>query len=129
MKSYSELKDDIDFAFVLGYGTNAGGKMKILDYSEEREVYLTYYDSETYREKDAISVMDETSLRQIAKDMGGDYIYMSQKKAVDNALKKIQKGAQEKLDEKSEKGYEDTYYLFLLPLLTILLIEFRKGAH
>ena len=90
LKSYSDLKKNVDGGAVLGYGTNKGGKMKVKKYSfSESKEYLEDNTQNTYPHPKAISKIDEENLKQIAKDLGIEYVNMQKTSNVDKILKKI----------------------------------------
>lgn len=115
LESYAELKGFLDGGAVLGYGTAAGGKMRESSYSS----YLK--DPETGQ--DAVSVMDETSLRQIASDLGLEYIHMESRANVEYLVAAIKGSASDIVGEGKSVNYEDTYYYYAYPLLVLLLLE------
>lgn len=65
--SWDRFRTYVDGAFVLGYGTPEGGKMR---YDATSKSYI--YDSTTHKE--AVSKLDEGNLKAIAKDLGGTYL-------------------------------------------------------
>ena len=68
--SFAALKPSLSGALVLGYGTREGGRMKS---SPGSSSYV--YDDTT--RKEALSVIDETTLKQIAEELGGSYAHRS----------------------------------------------------
>lgn len=104
-----------------GYGTEKGGKMKVKDYND-KEVYLEDYTE--YPFQDAISKIDENNLKSIANDIGIDYIHMQQQSDINNKLKDIQKSVINDFENSSKNSYTDTYYIFAIPLLGMLIYEF-----
>lgn len=120
--SFEEIADYIDGGAVLGYGTEEGGKMYVYSYygSEDKEVL---------RDKDgkvARSVIDEDNLMSIADDMGVEYIKMNEHDDADKIIEQIKKDASIKIDDDDEstEGYADIYFIFVIPVLLLLIYEF-----
>ena len=122
--SFSEIASYVDCGAVLGYGTEKGGKMYVKDSYDGEESVLQ--DQSDYPWGDAISKIDEGNLKQLAGDMGIPYVNMSKQENVDDILKSIKKQAETLVEEGEEtEGFKDTYYWFVLPLLLLLVVEFR----
>ncbi|WP_175560270.1 vWA domain-containing protein [Butyrivibrio sp. YAB3001] len=121
--SYAELSKYIDSGAVLGYGSENGGKMK--------EGYDYIYDPETH--KDALSKIDEENLKQIAEDLGVQYLNMNGGNAGLKGLIEIIKEQSTTIVEQGDgaEKYIDTYYIFAALLAAMLMIEglvyIRKG--
>lgn len=114
LSSYAALARYVDGGAVLGYGTAAGGKMT--------DGYgYPIRDPETYAE--AVSRIDETSLRQLASDLGVDYIAQTQQSNVDAELRMIEASAESIRGNGRTVIYEDTYYYFAVPLFLLLVWE------
>lgn len=126
LKSYKELDQYVDAGAVLGYGTEMGGPMKTVEYTGEESEYLYYYDDD-YDEKLAVSKIDEGNLKSIASDFGIDYIHMTQQSEINSTIKDLQAKVNDlemKEDTQSKEGYADIYYLFVIPLLLLLIWDF-----
>ena len=125
MSSFKSLKKYIDNGSVLGYGTTSGGYMKVIDYYTEQEEYLE--DTSDYPYKKAVSKINETTLKKIAKELGIDYINMNNGqnslKTKLNEIKKMEKNTYKKYDL---INYQYFYYLFLIPLLSLLVLKYRE---
>ena len=123
--SFSEIRQYIDGGAVLGYGTEEGGKMYVYDYfSDDFEVVQ---DESDFPYNDAISRIDEKNLKAIAKDLGISYKNMNKNDTddvIDDIIKDITKNTASSLENKSLSGYKDIYYIFVIPLLLILIYEF-----
>ena len=123
--SFSEIRQYIDGGAVLGYGTEDGGKMYVYDYfSDDLEVVQ---DESDFPSKDAISKIDEKNLKAIAKDLGISYRNMNKNDTdvvIDDIIKDIKENTASSLDNKSLSGYKDIYYIFVIPLLLLLIYEF-----
>lgn len=125
LKSYQGLDQYVDAGAVLGYGTQKGGPMKTVEYSEEESEYLYYYDN--YEEKLAMSKIDEENLKRIASDFGVDYVHMTNQSEIGGTMKDLQSKVQNielTKDMESKEGYTDIYYLFVIPLVLLLIIDF-----
>ena len=114
LSSYAALARYVDGGAVLGYGTAAGGKMT--------DGYgYPIRDPETYAE--AVSRIDETSLRQLASDLGVNYIAQTQQSNVDAELRMIEASAESIRGSGGTVVYEDTYFYFAVPLFLLLVWE------
>lgn len=123
LQPFTSISQYISNGAVLGYGTTTGGKMVNSFYEEEpaSEYYYVYY-YENYEMTTAISRIDEKNLKQIANDLGLEYIQMSKTSNMNNKISNIKKQLS-KTQTTQEKihTYQDTYYYFAI-LLVILLI-------
>ena len=113
-----DLANYINGGAVLGYGTKTGGKMKNKYKYEEKEEYLT--DREKNYGEYAISKIDEDNLKNIAKDLGIEYVHMEKSSNIDKVLNSVNKikGLGE---TEVEIYYKDTYY-YISPFIIILLL-------
>lgn len=124
LKSYSDLKKNVDSGAVLGYGTNKGGKMKVKKYSfSDSTEYLDDNTQNTYPYPKAISKIDEGNLKQIAKDLGIEYVHMQKTSDVDKTLKKISSNISKETTKFGVNTYDDTYYIFAIMLTMVLFFE------
>lgn len=96
--------------------------MKVTDYSGNKQ-YLQDRSSE-YPYKDAISVLDEENLNAIADDMGIEYINMSKQSNIDDKLREIKDSSKKELNGDKKNDYTDIYYIFVIPLVILLIWEF-----
>lgn len=71
---------------------------------------------------DVLSKLDESNLKNMAHDMGVDYIYMNKTSNIDNKIKDINKSMMS-TDNKKIKQYKDIYYYFTPILLVLFSIE------
>ena len=117
--SLNHLKKYIDGGAVLGYGTTKGSTIKIDTYYGETED-LYYYD-ENYRSTKAFSKIDEDNMKNIALDLGIDYIHMTSTNEVDKSINEISKEKNSVKGDQKKYIYKDTYY-FITPLIGILLL-------
>ena len=109
-------------------GHGAGGKMVSSAYSDNPSseyYYIYYYDENTYQKVTAISKIDEKNLKQIASDLGVDYIQMSRTSNIDYKLNDIkQQISDSQTAEEKINSYQDIYYYFAIPLAILLIIDF-----
>lgn len=131
LKSFDGVKKYVDGGAVLGYGTVNGGNMKNLSKTYNDGKAIDYiYDKTSYPYKKAISKLDEENLKKIAKDIDIEYIHMENQSNIDKKIKEIKNSFWTNDETDKEKSYVDIYYVFAVPLLILLLIEFihyKKG--
>ena len=122
LKSYSSISKYIEDGAVLGYGTKKGGYMKYESYNGELKDIL---DSKNHYNK-AVSKIDEKNLKKIASDLKIDYIQMNKQSDIKKKIESIKKRATSKIESNDKSTYKDTYYIFIIPLLILSIIEFNK---
>lgn len=130
LDSFKEAEKYIDGGAVLGYGTSKGGNMYIKDYFSDDLVAIE--DKSEYPYEKAVSKIDEENLKAIAKDMDIEYINMTTENKLDTVIDNIKKDTALLGDEDSRlDGYKDIYFIFIIPLVGMLVYEFvnwkRKG--
>ena len=114
LQSFKDLEPLVDAGAVLGYGTDKGGKMQTGTFS-----YIQDYETG----KDAVSVIDENNLKQIADELQVDYIHMGSTANVKYIVESIKNGSSLVMEKSDSVSYEDTYFLYVIPLVLLLLIE------
>ncbi len=124
LKSYHEISKYIDNGAVLGYGTTNGGYIKVTDKYTGKEEYIMDYTDYNYGK--AISRIDENSLKQIANDINIDYIHMEKQSKINDKLNEIERMARNGIETSDKSSYDEIYYIFMIPLFILLLIEFNK---
>lgn len=128
--AYRDLGDYISDGAVLGYGTKNGGNMKITDKYSNEAKYLE--DTSTYPRTKAVSVIDEDTLEEIADALNVNYLNVNNSDDdLDSKLNKIKSGVKASINSSDKSSYDDTYFIFVIPLLGLLVYEFiyfRKGA-
>lgn len=125
LKSFNSLKKYIYNGAVLGYGTNKGGNMKVKYSYKDEEEYLEDKTTNEYPYPKAVSKIDENNLKQIASDIGVEYIHMNKQSDIDKKIKEIKKEIQKGISEEDKKtAYEDIYYIFVIPLIVLVAFEF-----
>ncbi len=127
LESYQELAEYVDGGAVLGYGTSKGGKMYLRYMYEDEPVEIQ--DKSDYPYKPAVSKIDEGNLKQLAGDMGIEYIHMTESENVGGVLENIKNDVSTStttgisiVDENME-GAKDIYFYFAIPLLMMLMYE------
>lgn len=124
LKSFSNIKKYINDGAVLGYGTKKGGNMLSINrYIDNREYIMDYSDLDY---KKAVSKIDENNLNSIAKDLGISYIHMNNQRNLNSKLKTINKNIDSSLTTINKDNYDDTYYILIIPLLILIVLEFKK---
>lgn len=124
IKSFESIGKLCDGGAVLGYGTQKGGKMHV-PYINGGEKELLYDDSK-YPSEVAISKIDEDNLKQIAKDMGVNYIHMPDRDNLDDVITLINERSEESEETVKEEGYRDIYFWFVIPLAVLLVYEYIR---
>lgn len=125
LQSYSELKDLVDNGAVLGYGTENGGYMQVrTSYSSEEKEYVE--DPTSYPRGRAKSKLDSSNLSKIANDLGIEYIYMDKQSNLDNKLNELENMKKVENIDNKENTYGETYYLFSMILVGMLIYEFIR---
>ena len=112
----SGLSKYIDNGAVLGYGTTRGATMKVQNY------YYDEYEIVMDGGREAISKLDENNLKQIASDLGLDYIYMD---SIDNIDKKLDRIDNYELTSEinQNSNYSDIYYYFAFVLSLLFVVD------
>nr|NLD40819.1 VWA domain-containing protein [Actinomycetales bacterium] len=116
---YRDLAPMVDGGAVLGYGTAAGGQMRVQDWSGDSDEYIL--DPQTG--EPAISRMDEANLRALAANMGIDYVHRSERTDLTALADGIDLEAI-KVDGRMSTGtYRDAYWPFAWVLAGLLAWE------
>ena len=127
LESFSNISNYIYNGTVMGYGTTEGGKMinsLYKDNPNSPSYFINYFD-EDYNRVTAISKLDENNLKQIAKDMGIEYIRMEKKSNIDKKIDEINKEIiNSQSSEEKVSYYKDIYYYFAIPLVILLIVDF-----
>jgi len=127
---YSDLGDYISNGAVLGYGTKNGGYMRVKNKYSNNYEYLE--DTSSYPYSKAISVIDEDTLKKIADSLGVDYLNVNYSDDdLDIKLEDIKSGVRASINSIDKSLFDDTYFIFVIPLLGLLIYEFiffRRGV-
>lgn len=126
LKSFSSISQYIDNGAVLGYGTTKGGYMKNKSPYSESDDYIMDYSDSNYDYGKAVSKLDEKNLKKIANDIGINYINMSKQSNINNKLKEIENLVNASFESDDKSTYDDTYYILVIPLLILLIVEFNQ---
>ena len=122
LPDFSELKKYVNGGAVLGYGTKSGG---LMNYENGREVK----DPDTGEA--AVSVIQEDNLKQIASQLGLDYVHMQNASDADQTAQDILQACRKIVSEKSGESWKDIYWMFdagfLVLLLSEVYVRYRKG--
>lgn len=127
LDSFESVSHYISNGAVLGYGTTTGGKMINSMYSDNpsSEYYYKYYYNENYKKTTALSKLDEKNLKNLANDLGIEYIQMDKQSNIKSKIKNIKEQIENsKTVEQKTKSYSDIYYYFAIPLVILLMINF-----
>jgi Ca-activated chloride channel family protein len=119
LASFTGAAKYIDNGAVLGYGTPEGGVMRVVDDLTNEEEFIQ--DKTKTPFVNALSKLDESTLKRIAGDMGVDYIRMDQQTNIAHKLNEIDQKLQTKVV--SINTFDDIYYIFVLPLVPLLVWE------
>ena len=94
----------------------------INDSEYKTDDYIMDYTSANYGK--AISKIDEKNLKKIANDINIDYIHMNNNNNVlKNKIKEIKNKTNITLENNDKSSYDDIYYILVIPLFILLLIE------
>ena len=125
--SYSNLEDLIDGGAVLGYGTEDGGPMKVHSYEGDygEPFYMMTRDQSSGTMVQAISHLDESNLKSIAKDLDLEYYHVENEASIRDTLMDITSYLEELSSEGVEgtEGYSETYFWFAIPLVGLLVYD------
>lgn len=121
LKSFSEISKYVDNGAVMGYGTTKGGYMKSTSIFSEKDDYILDYTNHYHK---AISKIDENNLKKISKDINVEYINMKKQSNLNTKLKEIENLVNNGLESNDKSTYDDIYFIFVIFLLILLLIEF-----
>lgn len=123
VSSFVSLHEYIDSGAVLGYGSKTGGTMSYRSGG-------TVYDPDTGEA--AVSCINEETLKQIAADLGVDYIRMEKSEDTDRIIKSVLRSCSRSEDAKSYDIYQDICYIFAGIILACIVLEVfdqhRKGS-
>ncbi len=124
LKSFKEISKYVSDGAILGYGTPTGGYMKSNDPYLEDDYYITDFTSDDLNK--AVSKIDEDNLKKIANDINIDYIHMEAQSKIHSKINNIKKLISSNIESSDKSSYEDTYYILVIPLLILLILEFNQ---
>ena len=118
--SFEEMQGMIDAGAVMGYGTETGGNMQVSknNFSSSKE-----YIVDPNTGKAAVSKIDESQLEGLAKDLDLEYIHMTDTSKIKYLVESIKNGSSLVTEKSDTISYEDTYFVYAIPLIILLLIE------
>ncbi|KRF17885.1 hypothetical protein ASG90_06025 [Nocardioides sp. Soil797] len=119
--SFEPLDDLVDAGIVLGYGTEAGGKM--LRYEDEDAPTDSYVTDDNY--DDALSKIDEENLETVASEMGVDYQHREAPGGLDKWAGDVDHDFTPDDDDVVAK--HEVYWMFALGLFALALVELAIG--
>ena len=112
---YEVLSNFVDGGAVIGYGTKEGGKMK-------DGWGNTVRDSDMLRE--AVSSIDEESLKNIADALGIEYIHREYNTLLTPLITRIKATGSTVTERRNDiVNYNDTYYRYVPFLMILLLLD------
>lgn len=117
---FSDMEDLVSGGVVFGYGTEAGGPMKITDGRfEESDEYIEY------EGRNAMSIPDEANLTAIADDLGIELQWRS----ADEEIVLPEVPASEYIDEDNDvKNVTELYWIFALVIAAWLAFELARST-
>ena len=122
---YKEIADLIDGGAVLGYGTEEGEKIII-----KQKLWLTTAQESDYIDKNgylkgsnglAIAKYDENNLKNLASNIGLDYVHVTDSSLLESELDKIAKNGS--ANKNNQVVTKDLIYYFSWILLLLLFYE------
>lgn len=128
LESFAHIKQNISNGAVLGYGTTSGGKMLRSYYKNDPNnefAYVSYANEQTgFNMVEGVSKIDENNLKQIANDLGLDYIKMNKQSNLNYKISDIKKQISKSLTEEQKiTTYKDTYYYIAIPLVILFIAD------
>ena len=127
LESFANIAQYISNGAVLGYGTDAGGKMinSMFENDPNNEDYYIFYYDDNYQKNTAISKIDENTLKQLASDLQIDYVKMDKTSNIDHKLREIKEQIfNSQTTEEKINSYQDIYCYFAIPLVILWIVEF-----
>ncbi|QIX26242.1 VWA domain-containing protein [Nocardioides sp. JQ2195] len=119
--SFEPLDEVVDAGIVLGYGTEAGGKM--LRYEDPDYASDSYVHDENY--DDALSRLDQENLEKVASEMGVDYQHREEPGGLDTWADGIDHDFTP--DDDDVVAQHEVYWMFALGLFGLALVELAIG--
>ena len=128
-ESFADAGEFTNAGIVLGYGTEQGGKMLANSglYTDEDDEPEYIKDRSSSPAKDALSVIDEDNLRDIAEELGVTYTHRTTEGAIPG-LSSIEDIADEALTALDSRSVIPLYWVFALAAFVLLLWEAASVA-
>jgi Ca-activated chloride channel family protein len=122
-ESFAASAGDVDGGAVLGYGTDAGGPMKVFDgYGDEYSADEYILDRTQPGDPEAVSRIDEEALRTVADQLGVPYVHRTAGASVDAAVADVRSGGVASDATRSET-VTDLYWIAAVPLFLLVLVD------
>ena len=118
---WDDVKQYVDGGLVIGYGTEEGGKMKVLRLGDSGaqsgggDEYIR--DKSQPGEPIAISKIDEAALRSVASRIGVDYVHSPDKSAIESHARSLLENAS---TISESRNMQSTYRYIIWPFALIL---------
>jgi Ca-activated chloride channel family protein len=112
---------------VLGYGTTEGGRMKS---TRARYDAAATYIQDPQTGEDAVSVIDETRLKEMAGQLGVPYLHRVAGESVLPAINGVdlaRYGTTEDLEKEKVRTRQELYWLFLIGVAVVAAWELGRG--
>ena len=123
VESFADIQGKVSGGFVLGYGTEQGGKMKQSTYTGLSDDYV----QDPTTGQDAVSFIDQGNLQQIASETGLTYLHRDAGTPLKPALQGLSGGEDAELNmEQMRESRLDLYWVFAFPMAALLAWE---GLH
>jgi Ca-activated chloride channel family protein len=121
--SFEPVGTFVDEGAVLGYGTEAGGRMRQFNGFEDSDAerpYITWFSDAGMQ--DAVSRIDEAALGAIATELGVDYLHRDASEPVDEAVAGITVG-NIRSEEEPVVDTPEFYWIFAIGFGALALTE------
>lgn len=119
--SFESLARYLSGGAVLGYGTAEGGRMRINDPTGAQSGYII--DPTLPGEPEAISKMDEASLRAVADELSVEYIHRDPATPIDTVLLPVVGDAVNQETARTVRVYQPLLWPFALAIAALLIWE------
>ena len=123
VESFGDLKGKVAGGFVLGYGTEQGGRMLQSTYTGLSDEYV----QDPTTGQDAVSVLDQGNLQQIAQETGLTYMLRDAATPLKPSLQGLSDGGEGEINlDQFRESRLDLYWVFAFPIALLLAWE---GLH
>jgi Ca-activated chloride channel family protein len=121
--SFASSRADTDGGGVLGYGTSAGGRMKVFDgYGDVYSKKGYIKDTTQPGSPDAVSRIDPANLRTIASQLGVPYLQRESGASLASVVDPAKRGHIASAAGRTATQF-DLYWVFAIPLFLLLFVE------
>ncbi|MGA1812273.1 VWA domain-containing protein [Frondihabitans sp. 4ASC-45] len=126
--SFASARNATDGGGVLGYGTAAGGRMKVFDgYGDQYSQKGYIQDRTAAGSPDAVSKIDQPNLEAIASQLGLPYLHRESGASLASVVDDEKKGHVVSSAGRTENT-RDLYWILAIPLFLLLFIEIAVVA-